>query len=611
MASTPQNVFQNAQNFDPDIKEMYKHFVTGGATADDFEAGENIAIDDLRASVSINVTGQTTANLLKSLNLDPNSTTPPSTANTSTPGQSLQESRCHTFYRIIGFPVINSDKSEFYNPGFDMIMTAGVTRKVTFSTKLDIAKNIDPKFESLSQARESYANNTARIFSVPESVGAGVLSLMSGTYGTNGTVNIRKFALPFTKSTDAFDFNVANQTNPISAFSTYSLVGDNEVLLADYQDSSGNNIITAGAIATTNPSVFQQHFHIIKPFMVDPRIDFSIWAHTSQTSNATSKRIAVPFVLDASQLQTSSTATAERPLLEKIITDRFSQFDNTADAGPGMTDVVNYVQSVPAIQSVQIGTATISQIFSGKIFQLDQQSAFAKYLSIIQAMMDKLVKSMKIIHAAQGKYYWLPQPDVSGPEGNCTIRPVPLNANIPSTLITVNDFNIAFNLSQVLLSNITSSVSQANTLPDVGGFAFNAFFNNKNTFDSSTSNAQGDLSSRTRTLMNAKRDSELIAAGNALQIVEMIMGEYSGLGLCDIIAVVGSLHVVDKNTLLGFLDDDAYTRAGLILGQSLPSKPAISDAMTTFANTVNGFYQIMDAIFLDYLNNNALNQQNT
>src|SRR5579864_7418970 len=107
MADTPQKFFQNAQNFDPDITEMYKHFVTGGATSDDFEAGENIAIDDLRASVSINVTGQTTANLLKALNLDPTSTTIAATANTSTPGQAVQESRCHAFFRILGFPVVN------------------------------------------------------------------------------------------------------------------------------------------------------------------------------------------------------------------------------------------------------------------------------------------------------------------------------------------------------------------------------------------------------------------------------------------------------------------------------------------------------------------------
>jgi hypothetical protein len=611
MADTPQKVFKNAQNYDPDIKEMYKHFVTGGATSDDFEAGENIAIDDLRASISAGVTLQTTSDLLKSLNLDPTSTTPPATANVSTPGQSVQESRCHAFYRIIGFPVVHSNKSLFYNPGFDIIMSKGSGRTVTPSYKLDVAKNIDPKFATLSQVRESYANNTARIFSVPESVGAGVLSLMSGTYGTDGTVNKRLFALPFKKSTMAFDFDPANQTNQISVFSTNSLVGDNEVLLADYQDASGNNVITAGAISTTNPSVFQQHFHIIKPFMVDPRIDYSIWAHTSQTSNTVSKRVAVPFVSDATQLQTNSTAHAERPLLEKIIRDRYSQSDNTADAGPAVNDVVNYVKNVPSIQAIQIGSSTISQIFSGKVFQLDQQASFNSYLAVIQSMMTKLAKSMRVIHSAQSKYYWLPQPLTSGPEGNCTIRPVFLNSNIPSTLITTNDFNIAFNLSQVLLSSLNSTLANSNPAPDVGGFGLNDSLNNKNTFDSSTSNSQGDLSSRTMNLMKGKRDAELIAAGNALQIVEMIMGEFSGLGLCDIIAVVGALRVVDKNVLVSFLDDDAYARAGVVLGQSLDARLSISDAMQKFADTVNGFYQVMEALFLDQFNNNSLGQQST
>ncbi len=612
MGDSPQNKFQNAQNYDPDIVEMYKHFVTGGATANDAEAGENIGIEDLRAAISVNVTGSPTENLIKALNLSPTSTTPASTPNTSTPGQTVQESRCHTFYRIIGFPVVAEDKKSFYNPGFDIVKEKGLKRKITLSDKLIIASKISKKFEALSRVRESYANNTSQIFSVPQSVGAGVLSLMSGTYGANGSVNLRKFTLPFDKNdTDPFDFDIANQTNPISVFSASTLVGTNEVTLAELQDSSGNDVVTSGAIGTTNPSVFRQHFHIIKPFMVDPRIDFSIWSHQSQTSNSISKRVAVPFVLNANQLQANSVVNATRPLIEKIITDRFSQFDNTLDAGPAVASVVSYVQSVQSIQNIHIGTATISQIFSGKVFQLDEQASFYRSISIIQSMMDKLIKSMKTIHAAQGKYYWLPQPSPSGPEGGCTIRAVPLNPNIISKLITPLDFNIAFNFAQVLLSNLTSSTSQAKAVPDTGGFSTNNFFNNKNTFDSTTSNSQGDLSSRTMETMASKRKAELKKASDALQVVEMIMGEYSGFGLCDIIAIVGSLYVIKKEVLLGFLDDDAYERAGIVLKQSLPARASIETAMTEFSKTVNGFYQVMQAIYQDTLNNNALDQQNT
>lgn len=615
MGDTPQNKFQNAQNYDPDIVGMFRHWVTGGTTPNDPEAGEIIAIDDLRASISIGVTGQGTENLLKSLNLSPTSTSAASTPNTSTPGQAVQESRCHTFYRIIGFPVVSEDKKSFYNPGYDIIKKKGIVRKIKLKDKIVIASKIDKKFEKLSQAREAYSNNTAQIFNVPESVGAGVLSLMSGTYGAGGSVNKRPFALPFAKSTEAFDFDIANQTHNIDVISASTLVGSDEVPLFELQDATANTVVTSGAISTTNPSVFRQHLHIIKPFMVDPRIDFSIWSHESHSFGGVSKRIAVPFVTDAYQLQTSSVAKAEAPLLEKIIKERFSQSNNTSEAGQGVSDTVDYVKEIAAIQTDQIGTATISQIFSGKTFQLDQQGAFSSYLSIIKGMMKKLVTAMHTIHAAQGKYYWLPQPSTRGPEGGCTVRPVPLNKDISSRLIgpsTPLDFNIAFSYSQSLLSNLPFSTSQASTTSDTGGFSTDSLNVNKNTFNSSSSNSQGDLSSRTKEMMVARRKEVLRAAGDALQVVEMIMGEYSGFGLCDIVAIIGSLYVVKKEILLGLLDDDAYDRAKKVLGQALPGRPAsIEETLKELSNTVNGFYQIMDVIFQDYMSNNSLDQENT
>lgn len=607
---TPQSNFQDDQNFDPDIPQMYKDFVTGGATPSDSEPGENIGIDDLRGQISISVTGQTTKNLITSLNISPTSTKPSNSPNTATPVQLAQESRCHTFYRIIGFPVVNKDKTDFYNPGLDVVKQAGVPRNISLEKKIQIASNIDPKFESLSQAREVYANNTAQVFSVPESVEAGVLALMSGTSGENGSTNIRSFTSDtFKNGDDAFDFEKNNQSNPISIFSAVTLVEDREVFLADFQDPGADPSLSFKPNAgVTNPSVLRQHFHIIKPFMVDPRIDFSIWSDKSKTSINTSRRVAVPFVPDATFLKANSTSFAERPLIEKIITERFSQFNNTTDAGQATEDLVNYVKDIKSIQSVKIGTVSVSEIFSNKIFKLSEQSVFAQYLSIIQAMMFKLVKSIHTIQTAQSQYYWLPRPSNLGPEAGCAVREVPLNQNIDSTLITKKDFNIIYNKTQVAFSNITSSSSQANTSPDRGGYAFNAFFNHKLTFNHSTSQSQGDLSSNTMNTMASQRNKVLGDAGKALQIVEMIMGEYSGLGLCDIVAIVGSLYIMPKRDLLGLLDRDAIVRAEAILGQSLQSQrnESIQDVLDSLTKTVKGYYQIMDKVFQDFLNNNNI-----
>lgn len=210
----------------------------------------------------------------------------------------------------------------------------------------------------------------------------------------------------------------------------------------------------------------------------------------------------------------------------------------------------------------------------------------------------------------------MPIPDTSGPEGGCSIREVPLSKNIDTTLITAADFDIIEKQVGVLLSNLTGSATIPTTTPDTGGFAFS---NYKLTFDSSTSDSQGNLSAKSQDTIIKIRNNSLEQASDALQIIEMIMGEFSGLGLADIIAIMGALYTMPLNdpaststgNLLGFLDEDAIDRAEIALNQPAGSlrsiRSGIVPAMTSLCDTVNGFYQIMDQIFQDYLNNKALN----
>lgn len=612
MADTPQQNYQSGQNYAPDITKMFKDFVTGGNTPGDNEPGENLGIDDIRADISVSTTGSKTSDLIKALNLNPDPNAPPApTPNTTTPVPLAQESRCHAFYRIIGFPVVTIDQSDFYNPGHDVIMQtdssgAPIARQMTLAKKITIAQNVGSAFEALSQAREAYVAGCLSVFSVPESVEAGVLTLTSGTYGKSGVPNLRKFNAPFANNQSLTDYSISSQAYsvPGDISSTYSLVGSNTIPLNQYMDALGNTPNPAAG----NYKVLSQHEHIIKPFAVDPRIDFSTWTNESKTFQGLSKRVAVPFVPDSTYLKTSATAYAQRPLIEKIISDRVSQY-TVEDAGQATQDMIDYVQSIKSIQSVQIGTTSISNIFSGSVFKTSEQDAFVQYLSIIEALIFKLVDSMRIVHAAQGEYYWLPTPSTSGPENGCTTHDVPLT-KATLNLLTEKDQNIALSEAATLFSNITTAFATPTATPDVGGFAFGGFFNQGNppqTFSSASSDSQGNLSSQTNEDIVAARNSKLKKASDALQVIEMIMGEFSGLGLVDIIAVVGSLYVMPLADLLGFLDTDAYARAQTALGSNLPAKTSsISSCMVSLGNTVSGFYQIMDKLLQDYIGNNAL-----
>jgi hypothetical protein len=615
-SNTPQSNYQSNQNYDADVATLFKHFVTGGSTPNDNEPGENIGIDDIRAQISPSVTstGTTTANLITSLNINPNTNAPAPTPNTTTPVLLVQESRCHAFYRILGLPVVSANASNFYNPGFDITkryyQQLGLTQSIPLSEKITIASAVGKPFEAISAARETWAATTSQIFSSPTSVEAGVLALTSGTYGTGGTINKRLFNV-LQKVTGPFDFNSAHQTYAIASLT--SLVGDSEQLLATFQDANANTILSAYVSGTGASAVFSAkspsttfftHQHIIAPFMVDPRIDFSVWSNESKTFNGMSKRIAVPFVPDASFLQVSSTANAERPVIEQIIRKRMYQANQATEAGANLANAQAFIQNDPTIGAIPfIGSAPLSNIFSSAVFGLSQQNSFADTLSYLQSLIKKLVVSLQKVHLAQGIYYWLPMPNTTGPEGGSNIRDVPLNQNFSNNLVTDEDFNIIYNQTQVLFSNITVAATQANAIPDRGGYAFGGNFS----FNKDTTDAQGDVSSNTQNNLAAKRNKILNDASDALQIIEMIMGEFSGLGLCDILAVIGALYTMPMTNLVGFLDDDAYLRASVLLGAGLPARTGISDSMTALMQGVSGFYQIMDQVFVDTVGNGSLN----
>jgi hypothetical protein len=90
-------------------------------------------------------------------------------------------------------------------------------------------------------------------------------------------------------------------------------------------------------------------------------------------------------------------------------------------------------------------------------------------------------------------------------------------------------------------------------------------------------------------------------------MIEIIMGEFSGLGLCDILAIVASLYIIPADKLLGFLDEDAFDRMKSALNLPDASRDSnLTSCLNELTNTVKDFYNLMDKLYLDARQNNGL-----
>jgi hypothetical protein len=540
--------YQDPQNFSINIDKIFSDFIQ---EIDAVRSTANIT-NPINQSI-LNSLGGTTITLLEqSLKVE----------------RTPQESRAHAFYRLIGFPVVGKDLT-FYNPGFDKIFDS--KRTIRLDDKIKIADNPIKGFQQISTNRELYVNSLSKIFADNTSITASVTALSSGVF-------TRPFNFLEKEDDDPFVFSFADQTYKIE---NRGLIGFNKnVSLTDYVDEFGSK-----------PQLFLQRSHIIKPFMVDPRIDFTV--------SPADRRVAVPFVLNKADLMVRENTFVVRPLIEKVIRDRLTVQNQKNTLGSADQSFVDYVKSVTAVQDENL----IKQMAGGDVYKLGDQIQFIKYFDIIRAMCAKLVEAQSKIQQVQSKYYWLPIPSTNGPEAGSEIKQV--FRTIPTDFQTEADRAIINAVNRQQAGQLNSQSTSATGTPDIGGFAFDAFATT--TFDQEASTAYGNNVSKSLDILNKRRNHAITIANDALRTIEIIMGEFSGLGLCDIIAIMGALYIMDKSKLMGFLDNDAFTRmietpdidtAGVSVSN-------IESAQKEFYDRVNDFYNLMNKIYQDLRHSNG------
>jgi hypothetical protein len=539
------------QNFDIDVNKLASHWLS--------------PLDELRSKSGINP--QNTATL-KQLIQSGKFSFKQIDQVIKMEGLQPQESRCHAFYRWIGFPVCDQDK-KIYNPGHNNEKDPSIT--IDFTAKSNIAKRPIPGFDALSLAREKFVQSNLDIFSDPQSIDAGVLALSSG-----GNANLRKFVVPFDKSTDAFDMVVTNQSFQVDFD---GLVGDNLVTLDKYQDANGHKPTQVSATRT----------HIIKPFIVDARIDFAV--------NPKKNLVAVPFVADQQNLRMGSPDYVVRPLLEKIIRERFTVDDPTENIGSASNKLIQFIADFPDLKDNDLIKLANNP---NNILKRSDQLRLAQTINTIKSLMQKLVDAQRKISDAQQLHYWLPAPSTSGPEGGSDIQGVFFPNVIDATLVVDKDADIFFSQTKDLLNRLTASGITASGEPSAGAFGLST---DKISFGPDTTDAMGDNNSRNLKTLTKSRSRLLTEASTALQTIEIIMGEFSGFGLCDIIAIISALETVQKEDLIGFLDEDAKARMLTAMKLDSVNGNSYETAMSNLSLQVKNFYDLMDKIYQDLLNN--------
>jgi hypothetical protein len=93
---------------------------------------------------------------------------------------------------------------------------------------------------------------------------------------------------------------------------------------------------------------------------------------------------------------------------------------------------------------------------------------------------------------------------------------------------------------------------------------------------------------------------------NALKTIEIIVGEFSGLGLLDIFAIQAAMWVVDPSVLVSMIDKRAIDRMQQrqdLTFNGISQGSDIVETLTQFETVVVSMYKLIDAYIQDLTTN--------
>jgi hypothetical protein len=535
-----ESTFYTQQDISYDLQSLYSAFVSQiDAVRSCFATPDQINLKQLSATVLQNVINGSRASL-----------------------QNVpQESRCNAFYRLLGLPVVGAD-GRFYNPGY---RPDGKTTTV-LNNQFSIANTItsNTALVNILNLRESFPNRELKILAnQDDNASALAFSLkylrpVTGIITTSGPLD-----------PDPQTFTVTERTEVLNYYSA---------------DEDGN---TATVPTTLN--------HLLKPFMPDPRIDFTVFPVRN--------RIAVPFLLD-SQRKLTDQLLYTRPSLENVARVRCNTSNNEADF-PDLAQLATDIQ--------KNGQITDSQLinFSGGVTQYYRSSSyvFDTFLNVFDILTDILYQSIQTIDETSLQIHWQPVPNALGVEEGVTSADFIFNDPLGRSLD--DELNRLYSLKQINDSEIDIIKNDLGALTNgtVGGYAMSSL--DSIAFGATLSNIPKLYDKRILGI-NSKRAGLGNRASTALQNIAIIMGDTSGFGLIDMYAIYAALWAVDLTTFVNMFDNDAIQRISTYSSLQCPAVqarigsttlPNGTTTLTTFETKVKEVYNIIDALLKSKINN--------
>jgi hypothetical protein len=420
------------------------------------------------------------------------------------------ESRAHCFYRMLGLPVMAPDGS-FYNPGFEPNSSRTIDKREKINSNL-VA---DQALQTIMRLRESDVQVRRAIFAKQ--------NLDSTAYA---------LALRYVRSFSNF-INV--DKGPLEPDSQIYTIQDRIIELANFNGKSNS---------------FEQQRHILRPFIVDPNI--------ADTVTPTENLICVPFLPDKDSTKVDIGKNLLRPAIEFICRLRLQASENNLAFLSEIKRLVNNEQSEDTETAADVRNSILAITGADNLTVLKNNSAFddivSKLSSIqfstitmlvktIKAVLFQLDHSIREIDTIKPQINFEPIPSTEGPEFGGSIRTV--GGGLSTSL-----FDQKIGLLKILDLNAQQQQKIINQRLGGGNelFAIPVVSNTQKDYS-------GEIANLTR-----KRDELGSQAISHLANIERITGEVSGLGLIDILAIYTAFWSIDIDTLIGFLDDDAFQR---------------------------------------------------